>query len=110
MLNNEVAMRRRMNGAEICIVVCSVPYLSPEPCFLFYLDHATITGGKTSPFFIAVTPHLVWTVATRFQVTLPGSTISPLAAPNRHTDGRFHDLHSADPYGQVHARVSFPQP
>src|SRR6202035_464320 len=57
MLNNEVAMRRRMNGAEICIVFCSVPYFSREPYSIFYPAHATLTGGKTRPFLIAVTPH-----------------------------------------------------
>jgi len=57
MLNNEVAMRRRMNGAEICIVVCSVLYFSPEPYSIFYPAHATITGGKTGPFLIAITSH-----------------------------------------------------
>jgi hypothetical protein len=47
MLNNEVAMRLRMNGAEICIVVCSVPYFNPEPYPIFYPADATIAGEKT---------------------------------------------------------------
>ena len=50
-------MRRRMNGAEICIVVCSVPYFSPEPYSIFYPAPATITGGKFRPFLITVTSH-----------------------------------------------------